>query len=142
MSHSCSVKILPFFIKCDPTVALATFVAEKQPAKAFFRHHLVALKFVRFKGRVVNTEKGTKAVWVVFGNELRRTAIQKAIRKHNSSVDDSLKIQLRLEDEGRHLDDVIICSHDRKRLQKDKVFLFIISGKGQEASYWESDCNQ
>ena len=110
----------------------------------FFRQHLVALKVVRFKGRVVDAEKGTKAVWVVFGRELRRTAIQKAIGKHNLSVDDSsqLKIRLGLEDPSRDLDEVIICSHDRKRLQNHKRFLFITSGKGHDASYWESDCNQ
>jgi len=110
----------------------------------FFRQHLVALKVVRFKGRVVDAEKGTKAVWVVFGRELRRTAIQKAIGKHNLSVDDSsrLKIRLGLEDPSRDLDEVIICSHDRKRLQNHKRFLFITSGKGHDAGYWESDCNQ
>jgi DnaJ domain len=106
------------------------------------REHLVALKVVRFKGRIVDTEKGTKAVWVMFGRELRRTVIQKAIRKHNLSVDDSLKIRLGLEDPSRHLDEVIICSNDRKRLQNHERFLFIVSGKGQDDSYWESDCYQ
>ena len=107
----------------------------------FLQQHLVALKVVRFKGRVVDLEKGTKAVWVMFGKGMRHTAIQKTIRKHNLSVDDSLKIQLGLEDPSRHLAEVIICSKDRKQLQKHDCFLFILLGKVQDASYWESDCN-
>ena len=62
----------------------------------FFLQHLAALKVVRFKGRIVDAERGTKAVWVMFGRELRRTAIQKAIRKHNLSIDDLSRLKIRL----------------------------------------------
>jgi curved DNA-binding protein CbpA len=105
--------------------------------QTFVQQHLVALKIVHFKGRIIDTEKGTKAVWVMFAREVRRTAIQKAITKHNLSAEGSMKIRLGLEGQSHHIDEVIICSNDRKRLQNHKMFLFIMSGKGQDAGYWE-----
>jgi DnaJ domain len=102
--------------------------------QAFVAKHFPRLKVCSTKGCIIDSDTGTKAVWLKFGRELRRTALCDSIRVHNSLVEDHLKIQLA----NCLVDEVIICSKDRKRLQHHKCYLSIISGKLKDAGYWES----
>ena len=98
--------------------------------------HLKTLLIVDFKGCVLDTVKGTKAVWVRFNRQVRREQVRTVINLHNSVVCDSLQIELEPD-----LDKCIIRSVDRQRLQKHPVFLKIMEGEGT-ASFWESGGGQ
>ena len=76
--------------------------------QAFVVKHFYGLDVRRMKGGIVNSETGTKAVWLKFGRTLRRFTVREAIRVHNLSVEDQLKIQL--------LDQDILCGEGKRLL--------------------------
>ena len=89
--------------------------------QAFLAQHLPALGVSSAKGGVVAASE-TKAVWLKFGKERRRTAVHGAIRVHNLLVEETLKIRLVPGDRG------IVCSKGRRRLQSHELYLHIVAG--------------
>ena len=98
--------------------------------QVFVVKHFYGLDVRCMKGGIVNSETGTKAVWLKFGRTLRRFTVREAIRVHNLSVEDPLKIQL--------LDQGILCGEGKRLLQRHELYICIVSAKCNNcAGYWE-----
>ena len=89
--------------------------------QAFLARYLPALGVSSARGGVVFAE--TRAVWLKFGRERRRTAVREAIRVHNESVEEPLRV-------GLAPGDGIVCGEGRRRLQRHDLYLRIAARGG------------
>ena len=82
------------------------------------------------KGGIVDPETGAKAVWLKVGRPLRSLSVREAIRVHNLSAEDPLKIRL--------LDEGILCGEGKSPLRCHELYRRIVSARCNHcAGYWE-----
>ena len=100
--------------------------------KEFADQYFPALHIDQVKGRVIDARSGMQYVWIHSTEQFRAENIHDAFDKHNETVGDSLKIRFA----GTAADgsEDIICSEDRKRLQKHPYYKQIMK---KDATYWE-----